>query len=287
MVGKSTRVVKLIGALIVYPFLELWRTMGKLFGEPFSGIAVAIYYHRVVPEDARRFARQMDHLIRWSEPIGADRCDAPQPGSRSVIVTFDDGWQSFRTTALPEIARRKIPVTLFAIPGRLGGRLEDGVGERLLTAEELLSLPRGLVAIGSHTCTHPDLPTLTEPDMRRELRDSRKILEDLTKTGVNLFCFPYGSFSPRALTLCAEEGYKKVFTGVPKLAMPSRDGFAVGRIAVEPDDWPLEFHLKISGAYCWVPLAIALKRALGARLKNAAPASAHSGTCGDARDAGR
>jgi peptidoglycan/xylan/chitin deacetylase (PgdA/CDA1 family) len=272
MAGKSTRVVKLLGALIDSPILELWRAMGKLFGQPFSGIAVAIYYHRVVPEDARRFARQMDHLIRWSEPSGADRCVAPPPGSRSVIVTFDDGWQSFHTTALPEIARRQIPVTLFSIAGRFGGRLEDGVGERLLTAEELLSLPRELVTIGSHTCTHPDLPTLADPDMRRELRDSRKILQDLTKTGVDHFCFPYGSFSPRALALCAEEGYKKAFTGVPKLAMPSRDGFAVGRIAVEPSDWPLEFHLKISGAYCWVPLAIALKRTLRGRLKNAAPA---------------
>ncbi len=30
--------------------------------------------------------------------------------------------------------------------------------------------------------------------------------------------------------------------------------------ALMPSNWPLEFHLKLMGAYRWVPMAIALKR---------------------------
>jgi hypothetical protein len=35
---------------------------------------------------------------------------------------------------------------------------------------------------------------------------------------------------------------------------------AIGRIGVTPHDWPLEYRLKVIGAYQWLPLAIAAKR---------------------------
>lgn len=241
--------------------------MGKLLGEPFSGIAVAIYYHRIPREHAPRFARQLDHLIRRSEPIRADRSEPLRPGTRSVIVTFDDGWHSFYAMALPEISRRQIPVTLFAVAERFGDRLESDVEERLMTADELCSVPSDCVTVGSHTCTHPDLCTIDEQKIRAELRDSRRILEDLTGSEVRLFCFPYGSFNSTAIRLCAEEGYTRVFTGMPGLALKKGNGSVVGRISVEPTDWPIEFHLKISGAYCWVPWAIAAKRAIRSQMR--------------------
>lgn len=266
MSTSPSRLAKLFGAIAFYPLVETWRAMGKLLGKPFSGIAVAIYYHRIPSEHAPGFARQLDHLVRWSEPIRADRSEPLRPGTRSVIVTFDDGWHSFYATALPEISRRRIPVTVFAVAERFGRRLENDVEERLMTADELRSVPPDCVTVGSHTCTHPDLRTLDEQRIRVELRDSRRILEDLTGSEVKLFCFPYGSFNSTAIRLCAEEGYTRVFTGMPGLALQKGDG-SVGRISVEPTDWPIEFHLKISGAYCWVPWAIAAKRAIRSRMR--------------------
>ena len=202
----AARLVKLLGAIVFYPVVELWRGIGKLFGEPISGIAVAIYYHRIPPEHTARFARQMDYLARRSEPIRADRSEPLQPGTRSVIVTFDDGWHSFYATALPEITRRQIPVTLFAIAERLGSRLENDIDERLMTADELRRLPRDCVTVGSHTSTHADLSVRDEENIRRELGDSRRILEALTNREVKLFAFPYSRFSSNAIRLCAEQG---------------------------------------------------------------------------------
>jgi len=272
----TTRIIKLLGAALVYPIMEAWRILAKLIGEPFSGFAVAIYYHRVPAEYAQRFACQMDHLVRWGEPIRADRSDPPSRGSRSVMVTFDDGWHTFYTNALPEITQRKIPVTVFPIVERLGEPLERDIDERLMTKDELLRLPADSVTIGSHTCTHAKLPMLDEQDVRRELRDSREALKDLTKRDVKLFCFPHGVSSPDTIRWCAEEGYTRAFTGVRSLAIRRGDEFAVGRIIAEPTDWPIEFHLKISGAYCWVPVAIAAKRALRSTLRSISPANGSS-----------
>ena len=272
----AMRVFKLLGAVVLYPFLEAWRVMGKLFGQRFRGIAVAVYYHGIPAKDAMRFARQMDHVARWSEPIRADQSERPHPGSRSVIITFDDGWHSFFTTAMPEIRRRQIPVTVFAIAERLGETIDGIVEERLMTPDELCRLPRDCVTVGSHSCTHANVPSLEEQEGRRELRHSREVLEDLTKREVKLFCFPYGRFSPDSIRLCAEEGYQRVFTGMPTLALKDGHDFVVGRIKVEPTDWLIEFHLKISGAYCWVPLAIAAKRALHSGLGSFARSSSRT-----------
>ncbi len=41
----------------------------------------------------------------------------------------------------------------------------------------------------------------------------------------------------------------------------------MGRVRVDPTDWPLEFHLKLMGAYRWLPMAIALKRRLLATVR--------------------
>jgi hypothetical protein len=48
---------------------------------------------------------------------------------------------------------------------------------------------------------------------------------------------------------------------------PGDASHVVGRIEVSPTDWPLEFRLKIRGAYQWLPLAMSAKRKVVSLLK--------------------
>lgn len=47
----------------------------------------------------------------------------------------------------------------------------------------------------------------------------------------------------------------------PALAFGSECAYVTGRVKVEPDDWMLEFRLKICGAYRWLQLALSVKKA--------------------------
>ena len=38
--------------------------------------------------------------------------------------------------------------------------------------------------------------------------------------------------------------------------------FVVGRVATDPGDWPIEFRLKLMGAYRWIAFAHAFTRML-------------------------
>jgi hypothetical protein len=85
-----------------------------------------------------------------------------------------------------------------------------------------------------------------------ELSDSRARLESVLGRSVTLFSFPHGAYNAGTLSLAKAAGYDRVFTIVPELNSTTANAFVIGRVAVEPDDWPLEFRLKVLGAYRWM-----------------------------------
>jgi len=249
----------------------LKRSLASCLGKGVPATKVVLYYHSVPKEKRAEFARQMDKLTFWSEPW---RADAPVPeraGVRCVSVTFDDGYQNIVDNALPELAKRGIPATIFVVTGALGvtpnwedysGGTDLAMREIIMTAEQLRSLPSDLVQIGSHTRTHPMLARLPEQQVREELAASRKMLEEIIGREVKLFSFPYGSFNADVIAWCQDAGYERVFTTVPLQGSSKTDGFVVGRVTVDPDDSPLEYRLKVYGAYRWRPVVSAATRAL-------------------------
>jgi len=264
-----TRCVKLSISLVWFAAYSAGRMFRRAMGQPVRGTAVLLYYHGIRPQHRASFARQMDTLLRWARPIHADSRTVLGNDLRFAGVTFDDGLQSFADSALPELEKRKIPATLFVIADQLGS-FPDWPGfipdpefrERLLTADQLRRLPTELVRIGSHTLSHPTLTRLDEAEARRELRESRVQLEKELDRKIELFSFPHGAFNERLVDWCRESGYERVFTILPKPALSSPHEYVVGRVSAEPTDWPLEFLLKLLGAYCWLPRAFELKRHL-------------------------
>lgn len=73
----------------------------------------------------------------------------------------------------------------------------------LMSWEQLLTMKKSaLVNIGSHTCNHKRLTdALSEHEMIHEIIDSKKIIENRLSSTIDLFCFPNGDYSPKALEL--------------------------------------------------------------------------------------
>ena len=221
-----------------------------------------LIYHSVSAGEAARFARQMDALLKIATPVAAVPPHEDTMGNTAVAVTFDDGYRSFRDHALPELVKRNIPATVF-VPSRLlgekpgfsstGRTLPD---ETIMTAEDLLNLPPDLITVGSHCQTHPHLSGLDGEKVWEEIAGSRKDLETLLKRPVLFLAFPYGEYSQESIDLSKRAGYQRVFSALPT----GDDGFLYGRIETDPKDWPLEFKLKVRGAYRWLPWAVDLKR---------------------------
>lgn len=70
----------------------------------------------------------------------------------------------------------------------------------LATWEELRALDPHFVAIGSHTLTHPVLPSLPDAALERELGESRRMLEEKLGRPVASFAYPNGDYDARVLS---------------------------------------------------------------------------------------
>jgi peptidoglycan/xylan/chitin deacetylase (PgdA/CDA1 family) len=261
------RILKLSISLAYFVAGGVWNRLGRLFGRRDDAACTIFYYHAVPLEQRKQFARQMDLLLRYARPVPADLMEALAAGQRYAGVTFDDGFLSVAENALPELEKRNIPSTIFVVtqalgqlPNWLSEQYRANCVERIMSAEQLNGLPAGLVTLGSHTRTHPNLPSLAGDEAWREIVESRKELEAITHRPVELFSFPYGSFNKDLAQMCQDAGYQRAFTTEPTLVSTEPTDFLIGRVDASPVDWPIEFYLKLFGAYRWIQWASIIKR---------------------------
>jgi len=276
------RILKCGISLGAYSFTVAYEFLIRILGGKPKGSCVILNYHSIPLEERAKFARQLDIVVRRATPIAIDMETMPAPGVRSVGITFDDGFENFISQAFPELERRNIPSTVFVILDALGNEFgTPDLLERVMSPEQLRAIPENRVTFGSHTLTHPFLPSLQEQDAFKELLESRVQLEKMLNRRVVLFSFPFGGFTEALVRLCHQAGYDRVFTTLPYLAFANAKEFAVGRIRVDTTDWPLEFRLKIAGAYRWLPWAFAFKkRLLNSRIAASALGSRHKESAG-------
>ena len=98
-----------------------------------------------------------------------------------------------------------------------------------LTWSELEQLDPALITIGSHTLSHPILPTIDDATLERELADSRRMLEQRLGRTVDLFCYPNGAQDDRVHAAVARH-YRAAVTTHYGLVAASSDAHRMMRI---------------------------------------------------------
>jgi len=260
------RVIKLLGSLACHALTMAWTTLQKGCGRTVPANYIILCYHAVATRKRARFARQMSLLRRYAEPARVDVDPPLHPGKRYAAVTFDDIYESVVENALPELQTRNIPCALFAAGDFLGQSPPwsdmDGYEDtdKIVSAKQLAELPSDFVVIGSHTMTHRSLSSLPEEEARRELLESRNFLRQMIGRDVRLLAFPHGMFNHSVIDWSKDAGYERVFSILPTVTHSRSSEYLTGRVVVDPDDWNIEFRLKLLGAYRWLPLAFEAKR---------------------------
>jgi peptidoglycan/xylan/chitin deacetylase (PgdA/CDA1 family) len=227
-------------------------------------------------DDRVNFVRQMDALHRGANVVPASYRGELPSRKKCVAITFDDAFCSVAENALPELAKRSFHSTIFVPVGWLGRTpgwvMEDEpseavkgsakLAEVVMSPEQLKSLNIALVALGSHTITHPSMLELDRKRARTEIEDSRNHLSELTGREIHDFSFPYGVHDASTIAMCRRAGYESVYSIAPQDVDTTSSVLLRGRTKVDPSDGPIEFFLKFNGAYQW------MEAPLGAKLRS-------------------
>lgn len=153
-------------------------------------------------------------LKQYWDTIAAGK--KPQP--KTVILTFDDGYQDNLKNAAPVLARYGLAATVFIITdyvGKTNGYDEPflGIPELpLMNWDEIRELKKLGWDIQSHTHSHYPLHGIQPAILEEELLRSKMILEEKLGKPCDFFCYPYGSFDEAAMRGVHRAGYQAAVT---------------------------------------------------------------------------
>jgi peptidoglycan/xylan/chitin deacetylase (PgdA/CDA1 family) len=216
----------------------------------------------VTPE---AFERQLRLLCRRGFRGATFEQAVSQPSERrTVAVTFDDAYLSVVELAKPILDAVGFPATVFVptnfpssagqpmawkgIDTWLGGPYEREL--RPLSWEQLGMLADAGWEIGSHTCSHPRLTSLSDEELGRELSDSRSTVAERLGRPCATLAYPYGDHDERVLEATRMAGYGLAGTLPRRLSPVSR--LAWPRVGIYHDDDERRFRLKTSAAIRWL-----------------------------------
>jgi peptidoglycan/xylan/chitin deacetylase (PgdA/CDA1 family) len=132
------------------------------------------------------------------------------PQKKYIIITFDDGNYSDYSSAFPILKSNNFVATFFVTVGRIGRH-------DYLDWGHLREMIDGGMSIQSHGLNHLFLSDLSKDNLRKELTESKRILEDRLSLPVHFISLPGGFYSRQVLKATQVAGYKGVATSGPGL----------------------------------------------------------------------
>lgn len=208
--------------------------------------AVPILMHHVIaePPPSARFPdlyvppTELRAQVRWLADAGYEAVtlgrvfDAWQGRatlpSRPVVLTFDDGYRSHVTAALPILATERWP-------GVLNLDLSNLAPSWGLSVARVRRMLAAGWSVDAHSLTHADLAALSPSSLAREVRGSRREIERLFGVRPRFFCYPAGRYDADAIDAVEAAGYEGATTTRHGLAVPE-ERFTLARIRVSRGD---------------------------------------------------
>ena len=246
-----------------------------------------LLFHDISPETAEvtfQFLKKKYNIIGLNDLLNAiDYKKLIALPRKSMILTFDDGHIG-NYNLLPLIKEHKIPVSIFlcaaiintnrsfwftykpseekkrelkrimnserlAILNKFGYNQEDEYeAPQALTKSQIIEMKEN-INFQSHTLFHPILTQCSYDDTRKEIIDSKNLLEKDYGLKINAISYPNGDYSKREIEIAMEGGYSCGVTVDYGFNSLKTDVYKLKRISVK-DTFNLdELIVKSSGVW--------------------------------------
>ena len=217
---------------------------GAATGKPGTAPVPVLMYHVINPPPpgapfpglyvpAGEFAAQMQALkaAGW-HAVTLDQLKAywtrgvPLPPGKPIVLTFDNGYQSQYTNALPVLKRMgwvgNEMMQLSGLPPSQGGLNDAQV--------------RGMVSDGweidTQGMSHADLIAIPASELHYQVFTARQLLRRHYGVTADWFAYPSGHYNANVIATLKAAGFVGSLTVVPGWASPSEDPFRLPRLRV-------------------------------------------------------
>ena len=162
---------------------------------------------------------------------------------KTIVITFDDGYENFYTQAYPILMKYGLTATNFLITNFIGDDVrylntwEKNIEEKTFIVGHLLwseiqEMKLNGFRFESHTKSHRYLKTLNDDELVKEISESKAIIEEKLNDTVYYFSAPKGEYTENIMVLLGKYGYYGYMSG------KSGTGQSIGQIG--------RFNMKMS-----------------------------------------
>ncbi len=183
--------------------------------------AVILLYHHVADNTPAstsispdKFAEHMEYLANNHTVLGLPEVvtalrDGDSLPDRTVVITFDDGYENILTNAHPILKRHGFPYTIFINPDEIGSNRSQ------LTWEQVETMQNEGVVFANHTLDH--LHMLERKNGESEgawlkrvwsnVTEAEDILEEKTGRSLKYLAYPFGEYNKALANTLSRNGY--------------------------------------------------------------------------------
>lgn len=199
-----------LGVLLFYYFgySRIRNFILRLQNKP---VARFVMFHDISTEAIGCFKANLRFLKRSTNVVSLDDffSGGLSPKKINVVITFDDGYKSWVTDAVPILKEFELPATFFVSSGFVGLSKEneaDFLQSKLLipdssratkgglTFEDLRNIAEEGFTIGGHTLNHHNLAELrNSAQLREEISEDKIKLEKIIGKRIQFFAYPFGA----------------------------------------------------------------------------------------------
>lgn len=197
-------------------------------------------YHMVrehLPRNKSKFNRlrvkpkEFEKQLKWlkkngfksyilSELVNLDRIP-----EKSVVITFDDGYEDNFTNAFPLLQKYNFKATIYIVLNRfnkdwstdkdLNIASDELNNEKMLSDKQVkLMIESGLIEIACHTFDHVNLPKISNNEKVYQIKESKEEIKNIFNIECNSFAYPFGFYDKDDVNIVKESKYTNATTTV-------------------------------------------------------------------------
>ena len=198
---------------------------------------ITIMYHRFeenkYPSTNIKMVDFINHLqiikengIKFVNPSNFEDELNNYKNQRKVLVTIDDGYQSFYNNAWPILKESKIPFILFISTREVGKK-------GYMSWEDIREISKyNFVEIGNHSHTHDYLIDFKDDEIKNDLEQSINIFKKEMGKNSKFFSYPFGEYSISLKKIVVDAGFKYAFGQHSVVVDYTKDLFEIPRFPI-------------------------------------------------------
>ncbi len=179
----------------------------------YHSIAYNKFHFTVSPEN---FKKQMEYLYKKNYNVVSlnkliEYIKNKNIPLKTIVLSFDDGYEDNYFNVFPILKKYNFPSTIFLATNFIKQKALNSFNTPLpmLSWRQIKEMHNsGLIDFEPHTHTHPRLTKISLESAKREILESRKIIEENLNKQCKFFAYPHGEYNQEIVKFLKENNFK-------------------------------------------------------------------------------